>query len=130
MVRRAILAPWPSRLPVLRSDAAAVLRARYTQRLPARLEDLTGPAQGTVDLPQHVVWSGRRSYELDGLKSRISLYRTVLAEGQREDLEAFLNRDLLIAQWPLLRALVSPFVRDAWEGAFSELRAARGSAAA
>ncbi|GAA0617975.1 hypothetical protein [Streptomyces crystallinus] len=58
-------------------DATEVLCARDTRRLPAHLEDLTGPAQGTVDLPLHVVWSGRRSYELSGLKSRISLYRTV-----------------------------------------------------
>lgn len=107
-----------------------MLRARYTHRLPARLEDLVGPVQGTVDLPLHVVRSGRRSYDLGGLKSRISLYRTVLAEGQRQDLEAFLNRDLLIAQWPILRTLISRFIRDAWENAFPEPAAAQGAAAA
>ncbi|MER6572864.1 hypothetical protein ABT288_43610 [Streptomyces sp. NPDC001093] len=106
-------------------DAAQVLRARYTHRLPARLEDLTGPAQGTIDLPLHVVWSGRRSYDLTSLKSRISLYRTVLAEGQRRDLEVFLNRDLLISQWPILRTLISRFIRDAWEDAFPELANAK-----
>ncbi|MFK8906220.1 hypothetical protein [Streptomyces sp. YS-3] len=111
-------------------DAAEVLRARYTRRLPARLEDLTGPTQGTVDLPLHIVWSGRRSYDLTGLKSRVSLYRTVLAEGPREDLQAFLNRDLLIGQWPILRTLISRFIRDAWENAFPELAAARGAAPA
>ncbi|WP_329399813.1 hypothetical protein [Streptomyces melanogenes] len=107
-----------------------MLRARYTHRLPARLEDLAGPVQGTVDLPLHVVRSGRRSYDLGGLKSRISLYRTVLAEGQRQDLEAFLNRDLLITQWPILRTLISRFIRDAWENAFPEPAAAQGAAAA
>lgn len=111
-------------------DAADVLRARYTHRLPARLEDLAGPVQGTVDLPLHVAWSGRRSYELSGLKSLVSLYRTVLAEGHRQDLEAFLNRDLLIDQWPILRTLISRFIREAWENAFPELAAARGAAAA
>ncbi|WP_369362231.1 hypothetical protein AB5L52_00725 [Streptomyces sp. CG4] len=72
--------------------------ARYSHRLPARLENLSGPAQGTIDLPLHVVWPGRHSYDLTGLKSRISLYNTALAEGQRRDLEVFLNRDLLISQ--------------------------------
>ncbi|MFG2775290.1 hypothetical protein [Streptomyces sp. NPDC048350] len=57
-------------------SAFDVLRTRYSKRLPARLEDLTGPTQGTVDLPLHVVWSGRRSYQLEGIRSRMSLYRT------------------------------------------------------
>ncbi|MFE5614155.1 hypothetical protein [Streptomyces sp. NPDC056524] len=107
-----------------------VLRTRYSKRLPARLEDLTGPTQGTVDLPLHVVWSGRRSYQLEGIRSRMSLYRTVLAEGQREDLEAFLNCDLLVSQWPVLRTLVSRPLRDAWEAAFPQLAAGQAASAA
>ncbi|MEV7834376.1 hypothetical protein AB0P12_27680 [Streptomyces subrutilus] len=112
------------------SSAFDVLRARYSRRLPARLEDLAGPTQGTVDLPLHVVWSGRRSYALDGTRSRMSLYRTVLAEGQREDLVAVLNRDLLVSQWPVLRTLVSRPLRDAWESAFPQLTAVRAAASA
>ncbi|MFE5709622.1 hypothetical protein ACFQ7J_02150 [Streptomyces sp. NPDC056501] len=111
-------------------SAIDVLRARYSRRLPAKLEDLAGPTQGTVDLPLHVAWSGRRSYHLEGSRSRMSLYRTVLAEGQREDLEAVLNRDLLISQWPVLRTLVSRPLRDAWETAFPQLAATRGASAA
>lgn len=45
--------------------SAEVLRTRYLNRLPARLEDLAGPAEGTVDLSLHVVWSGLRSFPLD-----------------------------------------------------------------
>ncbi|GGV13458.1 hypothetical protein GCM10010275_63210 [Streptomyces litmocidini] len=112
------------------TSAFDVLRTRYSRRLPARLEDLRGPTQGTVDLPPHVVWSGRRSYQLEGTRSRMSLYRTVLAEGQREDLEAVLDRDLLISQWPVLRTLVSRPLRDAWEAAFPELAAARDASVA
>ncbi|WP_406054000.1 hypothetical protein OG462_42585 [Streptomyces sp. NBC_01077] len=110
-------------------SAFDVLRTRYSRRLPARLEDLNGPTQGTVDLPLHVVWSGRRSYQLEGVRSRMGLYRTVLAEGLREDLEAFLDQDLLISQWPILRTLISRPLREAWEDAFPELAAARRSAA-
>ncbi|MFI1306775.1 hypothetical protein [Streptomyces sioyaensis] len=101
--------------------AAEVLRARYTDRLPARLADLTGPSHGAVDLPLHVAWSGLRSFDLDRPRSRLSLYRTVLTEGQRRDLVTFLNRDLLINQWPVLRTLISRPIRDVWEAAFSEL---------
>ncbi|GGP78478.1 hypothetical protein GCM10010278_66150 [Streptomyces melanogenes] len=62
-----MLVSWPSRLPRFPvPDAADVLRARYTYRLPARLEGLVGLVQGTIDLPLPVVWSGRRSYELSG----------------------------------------------------------------
>lgn len=59
----------------------------------------------------------------------MSLYRTVLAEGQRDDLTAHLHPDLLLAQWPVLRTLISRSVRDAWESRFTEL-ADRASIAA
>lgn len=112
------------------SNAFELLRAQYAQRLPARLEDLTGPTQGVVDLPLHVLWSGRRSYGLDQPRSRMGLYRTVLAEGQRQDLIDFLNRDLLVEQWPVLRTLISRPIRDVWEAAFPELTAATSTTAA
>ncbi|MFF9908909.1 hypothetical protein ACF1HU_36560 [Streptomyces olivaceus] len=112
-------------------NAAEILRARYARRLPAHLEDLTGPAHGTVGLPLHVVWSGRRSFDVGRPRARMSLYRTVLAEGQRKDLTSYLNRELLIEQWPVLRTLISRLIRDVWEDAFPELTlaAARSTAA-
>ncbi|MFE3887623.1 hypothetical protein ACFXPQ_32745 [Streptomyces lydicus] len=109
--------------------AAEVLRARYADRLPACLADLTGPCHGTVDLPLHVAWSGLRSFDLDRPRSRMSLYRTVLAEGRHQDLVDFLNRDLLISQWPVLRTLISRPIRDVWEAAFTELTPLAASAA-
>ncbi|MEU3369606.1 hypothetical protein ACFYM2_19270 [Streptomyces sp. NPDC006711] len=122
------MAEVPSRLPV--ANAFELLCAQYAERLPARLEDLAGPSSGVVELPLHVVWSGRSTYSLAGPKSRMSLYRTVLAEGQRQDLIDFLHRDLLIAQWPVLRTLIGRPVRHAWEAAFPELAAARSVRAA
>ncbi|KAF5990818.1 hypothetical protein BOG92_001440 [Streptomyces sp. WAC00263] len=98
--------------------------------MPARLQDLAGPADGTVDLPLHVVWSGRSSFSLDRPKARMGLYRTVFAEGQRDDLIRFLNKDLLLAQWPVLRRLISRHIRDVWEDAFPELAQAAMTAAA
>ncbi|MFH8993233.1 hypothetical protein [Streptomyces sp. NPDC017940] len=103
--------------------ALEVLRARYARQLPTRLDELTGPARGTVDLPLHVVWSGLRSFDLERPRLRMSLYRTVLAEGLHQDLVTYLNRDLLIGQWPVLRTLISRPIREVWENAFPELTA-------
>lgn len=111
-------------------SAFEMLREQYARRLPTSLEELAGPSTGTLDLPLHVVWSGRRSYGLDQPRSRMSLYRTVLAEGQRQDLIAFLNRDMLIAQWPVLRTLISRPLRDAWENRFPELPVNKAATAA
>ncbi|GGJ67899.1 hypothetical protein GCM10010121_093200 [Streptomyces brasiliensis] len=110
--------------------AFELLREQYTLRFPTSLEELAGPATGTVNLPLHVVWSGRRSYGLSQHRSRMSLYRTVLAEGQRQDLITFLNLDLLIAQWPALRTLISRPLRDARENRFPELPADEATTAA
>ncbi|MFP8884200.1 hypothetical protein [Streptomyces mangrovi] len=117
--------------PTTAAARAEVLRDRYRSRLPQRLRELAGPVEGTVDLPLHIAWSGRTSYSLDRPKSRMTLYRTVLAEGLREDLERLLHHRLLAEQWPVLRRLVSPHVREAWEDAFPELpRTAQADAAA
>ncbi|MER6314308.1 hypothetical protein ABT237_11125 [Streptomyces sp. NPDC001581] len=76
-------------------SAAEVLRARYASRLPASPEKLAGPEHGVVGPPLHVAWSGLRAYDLDRPRLRMGLYRTVLAEGQHEDLVTLLNRDRL-----------------------------------
>jgi hypothetical protein len=58
-----------------------ILRARYQNRLPTALDDLTGPAHGTVLLPLHVAWSGQTAFNLDQPKPCMHMYRIVLAEG-------------------------------------------------
>lgn len=59
----------------------------------------------------------------------MSYYRIVLAEGMRDDLVEYLDRDLLLTMWPTLRTLISRDIRDVWESAFDEL-AIRARAAA
>ena len=100
---------------------AAVLEQRYRSRLPETLDELAGPGHGTVQLPLHVAWSGQTAFNLDLPKACMHMYRIVLAEGQRGDVAAYLNRDLLLRQWPILRNLVSRAVRKVWEAAFPEL---------
>jgi len=68
-----------------------------------------------------VAWSGQTAFDLDLPKPCLHMYRIVLAEGQRDDIAAYLNRDLLVEQWPLLRILISRIVRTVWESAFPEL---------
>ncbi|MFI0780812.1 hypothetical protein [Streptomyces sp. NPDC021212] len=111
-------------------SAAELLRERYARRLPSSLGELIGPSHGTVQLPLHVAWSGLTRFDLDRPRLRMSMYRTVLAEGQRDDLVTLLNRDLLVSQWPVLRTLISRAIRDVWESAFPELTAAHSATAA
>jgi hypothetical protein len=100
----------------------AVMEQRYRGRLPAALGDLSGPSHGTVQLPLHIAWSGQTAFDLDRPKPCMHIYRIVLAEGQRADVTTYLNHDLLVSQWPVLRTLISKTVRAVWESAFPELR--------
>lgn len=104
------------------SSIASLLRARYRQRLPSHLNELTGPEHGRVELPLHVAWSGLRTLDLDLPRQRMSLYRTVLAEGMRDDLCRLLNKGILLELWPVLHKLISRAIKDVWEEAFPELR--------
>ncbi|WP_030553206.1 hypothetical protein [Streptomyces exfoliatus] len=91
-----------------------VRRTRFARRLPAELSELGGPDHGHA-------WSGLSRFDLDQPRLRMSCYRIVLAEGQHDDLVRYLNRELLVAMWPVLRTLISRDIRDVWENAFHEL---------
>lgn len=108
-------------------EATEIIQARYRSRLPQSLDDLAGPVSGTVQLPLHVAWSGLTAFDLDRPKARMSLYRVVLAEGLRSDLTTYLNKELLVEQWPVLRRLISRNIRAVWEMSFPDL--GRGFAA-
>jgi len=68
---------------------------------------------GTVVLPLHVAWSGRRAYDVSDERQRLMLYALLLAEAQREGLERFLHGESLVSMW--LRRLLGPHARRAWE---------------
>ncbi len=107
-----------SEAPVSR---AAVLEERYRSRLPATLDELAGPASGTVQLPSHIAWSGLTAFDVDRPPLCASMYQVVLTEGLHEDLAAYVNRGLLVRHWPMLRTVVGRIIRDVWEAAFPEL---------
>ncbi|MFF1293799.1 MULTISPECIES: hypothetical protein [unclassified Streptomyces] len=122
-------APTPSDLSGADAEDLALYREKFRRRLPESLEELHGPTQGVVELPLHMAWSGVTSYDLGKPRQRMGLYRTVLHEGLRDDLPRYLNQDLLLHLWPVLRTLVGRTVRAVWEDAFPQL-ASRTRAAA
>ncbi|MGX1916275.1 hypothetical protein ACWIID_47050 [Streptomyces phaeochromogenes] len=113
--------PTSSDLPGAVAEDLALYREKFRHRLPESLDELHGPTQGVVELPLHMAWSGMISYDLDKPRQRMGLYRTVLHEGLRDDLPHYLNHDLLLQLWPVLRTLVGRTVRTVWEDAFPQL---------
>ncbi|CAL9628593.1 hypothetical protein [Streptomyces sp. enrichment culture] len=119
----------PSGLSDAVAEDLALYREKFRRRLPESLDELHGPTRGIVELPLHMAWSGMTSYDLGKPRQRMGLYRTVLHEGLRDDLPRYLNQDLLLELWPVLRTLVGRSVRAVWENAFPQL-ASRTRAAA
>jgi hypothetical protein len=108
---------------------AAMPRTRYQSRpgrgvmVAARLTDLRGATEGTVELPLRLFWSlPDHTFDLGDRDMRLWLYQTVLREADRpEDLTTYLDGDTLIALWSDL--YLPKGVRQAWEDAHPALRA-------
>jgi hypothetical protein len=114
-------APTPRDVSAAAAEDLALYREKFRRRLPESLDELCGPTHGVVDLPLHMAWSGMTSYDLGKPRQRMGLYRTVLHEGLHDDLPRYLNQDLLLQLWPVLRTLVGRTVRAVWEDAFPQL---------
>jgi hypothetical protein len=119
----------PSDISGAVAEDLALYREKFRLRLPESLDELHGPTQGVVELPLHMAWSGMTSYDMSKPRQRMGLYRTVLHEGLHDDLPQYLNQDVLLQLWPVLRTLVGRTVRAVWEEAFPQL-ASRTRAAA
>lgn len=88
---------------------------------PGRLEELTGPTSGTVELPAYLDWSGaQRVYDLGNPAERNILYERVIREAMTvEDLGRYLNAGVLAQVW---RHLYLPTrLRREWERRFPQL---------
>jgi hypothetical protein len=88
-------------------------RRGLAARIPERLDELRGPARGTVVLPVHLTWYGLREFDVSEAASRLRLYTIVLSQGRRNDIARFLHPELLRQDWPQLRGLLTAQVRDA-----------------
>jgi hypothetical protein len=119
-------------LPVTLEDVAiprvSAVGARYLSRpgrhvvVAACLEDLQGPAHGTVELPLWLFWHPDRTFDLDKPGILAWMYQVVLREASSAADLAYLNGDLLTALWPDLH--LPRGVRRAWEDQHPVLRSA------
>ena len=105
-------------------------RQAHRRRLPERIEDLRGPARGVIMLPRHLSWPGMRECDVTDETTRRNMYGIVLTQGQRNDVARFLNPELLRADWPQLRGVLDPRLRDYCEQRFALGRTASAHAEA
>ncbi|CAL9609735.1 hypothetical protein SUDANB176_05605 [Streptomyces sp. enrichment culture] len=111
----------PSGLSDTIAEDLALYREKSQRRLPESLDELRGPAQGGVELPLHMAWSGMTSYDPGKPRQRTGLYRIVLHEGLHDDLPRCLDQDLLLRMRPVLRTLVGRTVRTVTKAAMSSV---------
>ena len=88
----------------------------------ASLAGLRGPADGLVELPQRLFWSGaERVFDLSDADRLLEMYEAVFDAARTEaDLAEHLNGEILARVWPSLA--LSPRVRRAWEEVHPELQ--------
>jgi hypothetical protein len=94
-------------------------RSEHGRRLPARVEELRGPAQGVIVLPRHLSWPGLRECDVTDAAIRRSMYGIVLTQGQRNDVARFLNPHLLREDWPQIKDALDPKLRACCERRFA-----------
>jgi hypothetical protein len=92
-----------------------------TKRIPESLSLLEGPDSGWVSLPLRLAWSGPSDFDVSDPLVRLTLYRTLLDCGQREDIIRYVNAELLRHDWPRIRRLTSRGLIAVWERRLPDL---------
>lgn len=100
-------------------DARVFYRDIKPYSVPERLDDLRGPAKGTIDLPVTVYWGPQAVVDLATDGGVAKAYQAILREGRVVDQVALLNKDLLQRCWSDL--MLPDRVRSLWENRFPEL---------
>ena len=82
--------------------------------MPTDLGDASAPkAQGRVELPLHIRWSGPPvTYDLEDSADRARVYEQVLREGTEDDVRFYVDEEQLLELWDEL--VLPPAVREAW----------------
>lgn len=104
------------------TDERVFYRDVKPYEVPARLEELRGPAHGPVRLPVSVYWGPDPVADLDTQGGVIKAYQAVLREGQVADQVALLNPVRLMDVWSEL--LLPARARALWESRFPQLASA------
>ena len=80
-------------------------------------KSISGRAQGVVELPPHIRWSGDpMRYDLSDRADRARVYEQVLREGTEEDVRFYVDPVHLKELWADL--VLPPAVRQAWTAWF------------
>lgn len=88
---------------------------------PDSLDELRGPASGTVTLSKGSFWAPNASpITIDTFDGLHLAYRNVIVNGTKSEQVRILNRDRLISAWPRLN--LPDRARRTWETQFPELR--------
>jgi hypothetical protein len=88
-------------------------------QLPKRIEDLRGPAKGTIVLPRYMSFPGLRECDVTDDAVRRTVYGIVLTQGQGNDVARYINPDLLRADWPHIKDALDPKLRRACNRRFA-----------
>ncbi|MGW9192860.1 hypothetical protein [Micromonospora chersina] len=105
------------------TDALPSRLLGVVDRIPASLGLLAGPDQGRVSLPVRLAWSGPTEFDVTDSRQRLTLYRTLMDCGQRDDIVRYVNATLLRHDWPRIRRLTARRVIALWERRLPELAA-------
>lgn len=97
----ALPTPLVFRLELVPSMVWATLgKGRKTFSCPSSLPRLDASrALATVESPHHLAWSGRTAFSLAHRHDRQRVYEVVPTEGLPRDIEALLDRVLLVDAW-------------------------------
>ena len=90
-------------------------------RIPRSLQELVGPASGSVDLPTRLAWSGLRQFDVTDPAQRLTLYRMLMDCGQLHDIATYVNSEFLVRDWPRIRRLTARRLVALWEKRLPEL---------
>jgi hypothetical protein len=101
------------------SFADWLLGRKPTVPLPDRIEDLRGPAQGTIVLPRYMSFPGLRECDVTDDAIRRTMYGIVLTQGHGNDVARYINPDLLRADWPHIKDALDPRLRRACNRRFA-----------
>lgn len=101
------------------SFADWLLGRKSPVQLPNRIEDLRGPAQGTIVLPRYMSFPGLRECDVTDDAGRRTMYGIVLTQGQGNDVARYVNADLLRADWPHIKDALEPRLRRACNRRFA-----------
>jgi hypothetical protein len=111
-------------MEVVSAEALESRLAGAERRIPESLSEFRGPSAGDVALPNRLAWSGLTEFDITDRRERLTLYRTLMDCGQRDDVVQYINAELLRKDWPALRRLMAYGLIAVWEQRLPALRAA------